>query len=140
MSVLDTLRPALGSDVDWPHPGGHLGSAEIVPMVETVLRAAMERLDAEAAAAHAEASAAVAAAVRRSADLVLASANGRLRSRDDDLVLVGPSRLPEPADDQLGPEVSTRTQAQVYDLFWSEIPADQPIRERLRRWAQRPAQ
>lgn len=112
-------------------------------MVETVLRAAMERLDAEAAAARAEANAVVSAAVQRSADLVLRFQSGRaaaLRVEAPAATVIDLDRTSQvdPADEALGPEVSTNEEAQVYDLFWSEIPSDQPLRERLRRWAQRP--
>lgn len=132
-------------DVEPPRSTRGLGSEDIVPIVESVLRAAMDRLDAEAAAARAEANAVVSAAVQRSADLVLATRASRAPAAPcveepavDVVIDLGRTTLPDPPPEALGPEVGMGDEAQVYDLFWSEIPADQPIRERLRRWAQRP--
>ncbi|MGH9273319.1 MAG: hypothetical protein ACRDZU_01625 [Acidimicrobiales bacterium] len=145
MSALDVVRCSAPDDnvgVAVVRAGSGLDEEDVVPMVESVLRAAMDRLDAEAAAARADASAAVHAAVQRSADLVLSlQSSHRATARASEpvgAVAVGQTSVPEPADGAPGRAVVGRDEAQVYDLFWSEIPADQPIRERLRRWAQRP--
>ena len=142
MFALDTVPGVDTICVEALDPRLALRSEEITPLVESVIRVAMDRLDAEAAAAHAEAAAAVAAAVQRSTDLILAfdacgtttphHYEGRTPAELDH------PHLPEGVEDPLGPEVSAHDAAQVYDLFWADIPADQPVRERLRRWAQRP--
>ncbi len=143
MSTLDAARPARDGASRELVGGRTLTPKDIVPMVENVLRAAMGRLDAEAAEAHAEASLVIAAAARRSTDLVLAYAVGSAAAATEPPASVpGPlaMELPEPGLDVLGPEVAVRNAAQVFELFWADIPVEEPIGERLRRWAQRPPQ
>lgn len=145
MFALDTV-PGVDTTTDRERVGSRrpLRPEDVGPLVESVVRGAMNRLDAEAAAAHAESSSVVSAAVQRSAHLILSFDAGRATApqRHEQLAPAAPVDLlpPEPVEDPLGPEVSLHNAAQVYDLFWADIPSDQPIRERLRRWAQRPAQ
>jgi hypothetical protein len=151
--------------VEGPTPNaGGAEHAVIVPMVESLRRAAMERLDAEATAARAEASATVAVAMQAATALVL-SVGDELRSMRratvgalrvsaslpehplaampaagqwQELEALRPTGLPDADAEVFGPEVDLRDAAQVYDLFWREAASDRPVVERLRRWVQRP--
>jgi hypothetical protein len=136
-------------------------SPSIVPMLEAMLVAAMERIDAQAAAAHARTDAVVAEAVLRSEELQRSVDTTRAALRRE---LEGPAARREespdrhasiesdpgpledwdaldvafldPRLDALGSVVDLRDPAHVHDAFWRDVLAEAPVRERLRRWVQ----
>ena len=140
---LDSLRPrpveaveVAALDASLHH--GHRAASELTPIVDTMLSAAMARLEAEVEAARAEADAAVAVVMRRVAE-------GRVRVRP---VVVADRPTPdfdgrdgaEASEHVFGPErEDLREPAQVYEMFWADATHDRAVLGRLRRWVQREA-
>jgi hypothetical protein len=143
-------------------PTTHLGDAgereAAVPGVEGLLETAVHRLLASADAARVEAAALVATAVHEATRLLEGAGADdatvrRVTATRPDVVPAPPdaaalrraaaarvrASLLEPASAHLAPDLpaDAARAAEAYDLFWGDVPADRPVRERLRRFGQR---
>jgi hypothetical protein len=131
----------------------HSAPTQMIPMVDAVLTQAKDRFVAEIEAARSDAAEVVAGAMRKASTLFDAVERDLARlpaARPPAVDVVhhpltdltdSPHAvvdLTESDDAVLGRDVSPEDSADLYAAFWADLEADQPVRERLRRWVQRP--